>query len=94
METTPTVGFQMEQFSRNNLKFTIFDMSGQSRYRNLWEVYYVDVQVSSTSNIKAQKCTVGADLKTHILYAILQAVIFVIDSTDRLRMCVAKVSRH
>lgn len=54
METTPTVGFQMEQFSRNNLKFTIFDMSGQSRYRNLWEVYYVDVQVSSTSNIKAQ----------------------------------------
>lgn len=46
METTPTVGFQMEQFTRNNLKFTIFDMSGQSRYRNLWEVYYVDVQVN------------------------------------------------
>lgn len=54
METTPTVGFQMEQFSRNNLKFTIFDMSGQSRYRNLWEVYYVDVQVSSTSKIKTK----------------------------------------
>jgi ADP-ribosylation factor-like protein 6 len=64
MDTTPTVGFQMEQFTRNNVKFTIFDMSGQSRYRNLWEVYYSDVQ----------------------------AIIFVLDSTDRLRMCVAKVS--
>nr|QXF29024.1 Arl6 [Vischeria sp. CAUP Q 202] len=62
VETTPTVGFQMEQFTRNNIRFTVFDMSGQSRYRNLWEVYYTDVQ----------------------------AIIFVLDSTDRLRMCVAK----
>jgi ADP-ribosylation factor-like protein 6 len=37
-------------------------MSGQGRYRSLWEHYYADVQ----------------------------AIIFVIDSTDRLRMCVAK----
>ena len=38
------------------------DMSGQSRYRTLWEQYYGGVQ----------------------------AVIFVLDSTDRIRMCVAK----
>jgi ADP-ribosylation factor-like protein 6 len=37
-------------------------MSGQGRYRNLWEHYYTDVE----------------------------AIIFVLDSTDRLRMCVAK----
>lgn len=37
-------------------------MSGQGRYRSLWEHYYADVQ----------------------------AVIFVLDSTDRLRVCVAK----
>ena len=37
-------------------------MSGQGRYRSLWEHYYTDVE----------------------------AVIFVLDSTDRLRMCVAK----
>ena len=37
-------------------------MSGQGRYRSLWEHYYSDVQ----------------------------AIIFVLDSTDRLRMCVAK----
>lgn len=37
-------------------------MSGQGRYRSLWEHYYADVQ----------------------------AIIFVLDSTDRIRMCVAK----
>eukprot|EP00607_Mallomonas_marina_P007903 CAMPEP_0182423986 /NCGR_PEP_ID=MMETSP1167-20130531/10106_1 /TAXON_ID=2988 /ORGANISM="Mallomonas Sp, Strain CCMP3275" /LENGTH=176 /DNA_ID=CAMNT_0024603425 /DNA_START=147 /DNA_END=674 /DNA_ORIENTATION=- len=61
-EVTPTVGFTVEEFSKNNINFTIFDMSGQGRYRSLWEHYYKDVQ----------------------------AVIFVLDSTDRFRICVAK----
>jgi len=34
-EATPTV---------NNLAITCFDMSGQSRYRSLWEHYYVQVE--------------------------------------------------
>ncbi|CAB1429834.1 unnamed protein product [Pleuronectes platessa] len=46
----------------NVLSFTVFDMSGQSRYRNLWEHYYKE---------------------SH-------AIIFVIDSGDKLRMVVAK----
>lgn len=62
LEVTPTVGFQVEEFARNNIQFTVYDMSGQGRYRSLWESYYEDVQ----------------------------AVIFVIDSTDRLRIVVAK----
>ena len=37
-------------------------MSGQGRYRSLWESYYRDVQ----------------------------AIIFVLDSTDKVRMCVAR----
>jgi ADP-ribosylation factor-like protein 6 len=37
-------------------------MSGQGRYRSLWEHYYTDIQ----------------------------AIIYVIDSTDKIRMCVAK----
>lgn len=61
-EVTPTVGFQVEEFSKRNLNFTIFDMSGQARYRELWTHYYKEVQ----------------------------AIIFVLDSTDRVRMCVAK----
>jgi ADP-ribosylation factor-like protein 6 len=37
-------------------------MSGQGRYRSLWEHYYADVE----------------------------AIIFVLDSTDKMRICVAK----
>ena len=39
-EVVPTVGFSVEEFSKNGLAFTVFDMSGQGRYRNLWEHYY------------------------------------------------------
>ncbi|XP_055499659.1 ADP-ribosylation factor-like protein 6 isoform X2 [Leucoraja erinacea] len=37
---TPTIGFNVEKFSTIRLSFTVFDMSGQGRYRNLWEHYY------------------------------------------------------
>ncbi len=43
-ELVPTVGFAVEEFTKNNISFTVFDMSGQGRYRNLWEHYYKDVQ--------------------------------------------------
>jgi hypothetical protein len=56
------VGFNMEEFTKNGISFTVFDMSGQGRYRNLWEHYYKDVG----------------------------GIIFCIDSTDKIRMCVAK----
>jgi ADP-ribosylation factor-like protein 6 len=62
IEVTPTVGFTIEEFSKNNISFTVYDMSGQGRYRSLWEYYYADVQ----------------------------AIIYVLDSTDKIRMCVAK----
>ncbi|XP_040579295.1 ADP-ribosylation factor-like protein 6 [Lepeophtheirus salmonis] len=45
-----------------NVGFTAFDMSGQGRYRNLWEHYYKDCQ----------------------------GIVFVVDSSDKLRMIVAK----
>lgn len=61
-DIVPTVGFQVEEFKKANINFTIFDMSGQGRYRNLWEHYYRDAQ----------------------------GIIFVIDSTDKFRMVVAK----
>jgi len=59
-----TVGFQTESFlwKKHNVKFTAFDMSGQGRYRNLWEYYYQTVE----------------------------AIVFVIDAADTLRMCVVK----
>mmetsp|Transcript_29456 Transcript_29456/g.68284 ORF Transcript_29456/g.68284 Transcript_29456/m.68284 type:complete len:182 (-) Transcript_29456:194-739(-) len=61
-ETAPTVGFQIESFSKSNISFTCVDMSGAGRYRSLWEHYYKDAQ----------------------------AIVFVIDCSDKLRMCVVK----
>lgn len=61
-ETQATVGFQVENFRHGQTQFTMFDMSGQGRYRNLWEHYYQDAQ----------------------------AIIFVIDSADSVRMCVVE----
>ncbi|XP_052349423.1 ADP-ribosylation factor-like protein 6 isoform X2 [Oncorhynchus keta] len=39
-DIVPTIGFNIEKFKSSSLSFTVFDMSGQSRYRNLWEHYY------------------------------------------------------
>lgn len=61
-EVVPTVGFSVEGFKMGGLKFTCFDMSGQSKYRNLWERYYADVD----------------------------GIVWVIDSTDKSRMCVVQ----
>lgn len=61
-DIVPTVGFNVEKFKCKTLAFTAFDMSGQGRYRNLWEHYYRDCH----------------------------GIIFVIDSSDKLRMVVAK----
>lgn len=61
-EATPTVGFQVDRFQYQNIMFTTFDMSGQSKYRGLWETYYGNVE----------------------------AIVFVVDASDKIRMCVAK----
>lgn len=44
MTIVPTVGYNVEKFTNANFTFTAFDMSGQSKYRNLWENYYKNVQ--------------------------------------------------
>ena len=42
-EVVPTVGFAVDNFVKENLKFTVFDMSGQGKYRSLWESFYGEV---------------------------------------------------
>uniref|UniRef100_A0A914H246 ADP-ribosylation factor-like protein 6 n=1 Tax=Globodera rostochiensis TaxID=31243 RepID=A0A914H246_GLORO len=58
----PTVGYTTERFSAAGMMFTAYDMSGESRYRNLWETQYKNVN----------------------------GIIFVVDSTDKLRIAVAR----
>lgn len=62
LDILPTVGFNVEKFRSQNINFTAFDMSGQGKYRNLWEHYYKDAH----------------------------GIIFVIDSSDELRLVVAR----
>ncbi len=62
MDIVPTPGFGVEAFAKNKINFTVFDMSGQSKYRTLWEQYYAEAE----------------------------AVIFVVDSSDKFRMPIAK----
>ena len=42
-EVAATVGYKVENFSRQGLDFTVFDMSGQGKYRYLWENHYSSV---------------------------------------------------
>uniref|UniRef100_A0A915CMU4 ADP-ribosylation factor-like protein 6 n=1 Tax=Ditylenchus dipsaci TaxID=166011 RepID=A0A915CMU4_9BILA len=58
----PTVGFAVDRFTASNMTFSAYDMSGQTRYRNLWETHYKNVQ----------------------------GIIFVVDSSDRLRLAVSR----
>ena len=39
-ETTATVGLAEENFTKDKINFTAYDMSGQSKYRDLWAQYY------------------------------------------------------
>lgn len=45
VEIAATVGFKVETFSKSKIDFTVFDMSGQSKYRSLWEQYYDESEV-------------------------------------------------
>ena len=61
-EITPTVGFREECFTKNKIKFQVYDMSGQGKYRDLWQTYYEESE----------------------------AIIFMIDAADHLRIKVGK----
>uniref|UniRef100_A0A9J2PU74 ADP-ribosylation factor-like protein 6 n=1 Tax=Ascaris lumbricoides TaxID=6252 RepID=A0A9J2PU74_ASCLU len=62
LQVVPTVGYNVDKFTSSNMSFSAYDMSGQGKYRNLWETYYKEVD----------------------------GVIFVVDSSDRLRIAVAR----
>lgn len=42
-EVTPTISYNIETFQKKNFNFTMFDMSGQQKYRDLWEKVYPEV---------------------------------------------------
>ncbi|XP_023193360.1 ADP-ribosylation factor-like protein 3 isoform X6 [Xiphophorus maculatus] len=54
-EIVPTIGFNIEKFKSSSLSFTVFDMSGQSRYRSLWEHYYKYLQQKDPGTLLRQQ---------------------------------------
>lgn len=62
LNTVPTVGCATEQFAKAGIQFTAVDMSGQSKYRSLWEQYYEDTEVGFTRN--SSQYTVVPDART------------------------------
>ncbi|XP_062916893.1 ADP-ribosylation factor-like protein 6 [Mobula hypostoma] len=63
-EITPTIGFNVEKFSTVSLNFTVLDMSGQGRYRYLWEQYYnADKQRISVVKEELENLLIHPDVK-------------------------------
>ena len=46
LEIAATVGYSIETFTKSKINFTVMDMSGQGKYRSLWEKYYKQSEVS------------------------------------------------
>src|SRR5688572_6932840 len=41
----PTVGQNVQKIESNNVKWTIWDLGGQKRLRDIWDTYFRDVDV-------------------------------------------------
>ena len=65
-ETVPTIGFNLETVTYNNLQLQVWDLGGQGTLRPYWRCYYPNTN----------------------------AVIYVIDSSDRDRVDIAKKEMH
>jgi ADP-ribosylation factor-like protein 6 len=35
-DVVPTIGYNEDKFVKNDISYTFYDMSGQSKYRDLW----------------------------------------------------------
>ena len=52
VEIAATVGYSIETFTKSKINFTAMDMSGQGKYRTLWEKYYRQSEVSKSGMSK------------------------------------------
>ena len=40
IDTSPTIGSNVEEINHNNVKFSAWDLGGQERIRSIWQTYY------------------------------------------------------
>ena len=43
IQTIPTIGFNVETLQFKNQKFSVFDIGGQKKLRNMWQYYYENI---------------------------------------------------
>lgn len=68
----------MEEILYKNIKFVMWDIGGQEAVRASWNTYYVNTHVRSRTSFPS------------LPYSYLQAVILVVDSTDRGHLATVK----
>ena len=44
VSSVPTVGFNVETLEYKNIKFTVWDVGGQEKIRQLWRHYYANTE--------------------------------------------------
>jgi len=44
VQTTPTIGFNVETVTRKNVSFSVWDVGGQDQIRGLWRHYFLNTQ--------------------------------------------------
>merc|ERR1711963_1141161 len=44
VQTTPTIGFNVESVQRKNLKLSVWDVGGQDQIRGLWRHYFLNTR--------------------------------------------------
>jgi len=44
VQTTPTIGFNVETVTRKNISFSVWDVGGQDQIRGLWRHYFLNTQ--------------------------------------------------
>jgi len=84
-QVVPTVGFSEEVFEKGNLRFQAVDMSGAGEW------VMVKHRALACHDSHVTQCTAGTYRSLwETYYRDSNAVIWVVDSSDKIRMCIAK----
>ncbi|EPB80012.1 ADP-ribosylation factor family protein [Ancylostoma ceylanicum] len=95
-QIAPTVGYSVTNFVTENFSFTAFDMAGQvGQYFVNWAIIAASAKADPEQKLALRTMRYGRRLRKYrnlweTYYVNSQAVIFVVDSADRLRMAVAR----
>ena len=91
--TQPTIGSNVEEVLYKNIRFQMWDLGGQETLRPSWTIYYVNTSVSSELFILFFLQWHEDNSLFHVIVfmcATCQAVILVVDSTDKERIHIVK----